>query len=305
MKIFITGSSGFLGKNLTRVLEPYFELHHMKADLRDHSDVEKELLSADPDMILHMAARTEVQKSFVEQISFSEINYVGTINLIESASKLKNLKNFVFASTMEVYGWHPISDEVKINGKPKNFVLFDENTPTNPNCPYAVAKLGCENYLQYAGRSYGLPFTIIRQTNAYGRNDNDYFVTEQIITQMLKNKNSINLGYAEPYRNFIYVSDMMDMYKAVIENYQKCIGKTFTIGPDKAVKIKDYAEIIAQKLNWSGQILWNKKDPRPGEIYWLCSNNKLINETIGWEPKVSLSDGLDQTIKIWQNILND
>ena len=120
MKIFITGSSGFLGKNLTRVLEPYFELHHMKADLRDHSDVEKELLSADPDMILHMAARTEVQKSFVEQISFSEINYVGTINLIESASKLKNLKNFVFASTMEVYGWHPISDEVKINGKPKN-----------------------------------------------------------------------------------------------------------------------------------------------------------------------------------------
>ena len=301
MKIFLTGSSGFIGQSLTKKLAGNHEVHHMSSNLLDHSKVRQELFDADPDLIVHLAARTEVQKSFYEQVAFSDINYVGTVNLIEAAAKLPNLKNFVFASTMEVYGWQPISDEARDKGKPESPVLFDENTPTNPNAPYAVAKLGCEYYLKYASRSLGVPYTIIRLTNCYGRDNNDFFVTEQIITQMLKNKDEINLGYAEPYRNFLYVDDMIDMWLSVIENSEKCKGKTFTIGPEWAIKIKDYAEMIARKLKWRGKINWNTKDPRPGEIYWLCSNHRLITETIGWEPKTSLSDGLDKTIKIWRD----
>ena len=299
MKIFLTGSSGFIGQNLTKKLVTAHEVHHMKSDLLEHKKVQQELLDADPDLIVHLAARTEVQQSFYEQISFSDTNYVGTVNLIEAASKLRNLKNFVFASTMETYGWQPISDEVKNNKVPQEHILFDENTPPNPNAPYAVAKLACEYYLKYASRSLGLPYTIIRLTNCYGRDKNNFFVTEQIITQMLNNDNEINLGYAEPYRNFIYVDDMIEMWSSVIENHDKCIGKTFTIGPEHAIKISDYADMIAKKLNWQGKINWDTKDPRPGEIYWLCSNHKLITETIGWKPQTSLSDGLDKTIDIW------
>ena len=106
---------------------------------------------------MHLAARTEVEQSFYEQITFSEVNYVGTVNLIEGARRLKNLKNFVFASTMEVYGWQPISDVIKA-GKEDEIETFDELTPPNPNAPYAVAKYGCEKYLEYAHRSYGLAF---------------------------------------------------------------------------------------------------------------------------------------------------
>jgi nucleoside-diphosphate-sugar epimerase len=300
MKIFVTGSSGFIGQTLVKKLATAHEVHEMKSDLTEHKKVQQELLDADPDIILHLAARTEVQQSFYEQITFSDINYIGTVNLIESASQLKNLKNFVFASTMETYGWQPISDEVKHNKVPKEHILFDENTPTNPNAPYAVAKLGCEYYLKYASRSLDLPYTIIRLTNCYGRDNNNFFVTEQIITQMLNNKHEINLGYAEPYRNFIYIDDMIAMWECVVENYDRCIGKTFTIGPEQAIKIRDYAELIAKKLDWKGTINWDTKDPRPGEIYWLCSNHKLITETIGWKPLTSLSDGLDKTIEIWR-----
>ena len=219
MKIFLTGSDGFIGQHITEVLEKVHTIHHMQANLLEHDKVRQELQNADPDLIIHLAARTEVQESFVEQITFSEINYVGTVNLIESASELKNLKNFIFASTMETYGWQPISDEVKENKVPKQVVLFDENTPTNPNCPYAVAKLACEYYLKYARRSSGLPYTIIRQTNAYGRKDNNYFVTEQIISQMLTNQREINLGYGEPYRNFLYIEDMIDMWESVVKDF--------------------------------------------------------------------------------------
>jgi nucleoside-diphosphate-sugar epimerase len=303
MKILLTGSSGFLGTALTSRLENTHELHHLVSDLKDHEKVEQEVLLANPDLIIHLAARTEVQESFVEQTEFSQVNYVGTVNLIESALKLTNLKNFLFSSTMEVYGWQPISDQVKKYGVPTEFVYFNEDTPTNPNCPYAVAKVGCENYLKYVHRSFGFPFVAIRQTNTYGRDKNDYFVTEQIITQMLRNKEEISLGYSEPYRNFMYVSDMIDMWCAVIEQHEKCIGKIFTVGPDNAIKIKDYADVIAEKIGWKGRILWDSKPPRPGEIYWLCSDYKLIKTITGWYPKVTLSDGLDRTIETWKKKL--
>jgi len=140
MKLLLTGSSGFIGQHLSPSLNKNFDLHHLKSDLLDHKAVNEEVDSIQPEIIVHLAARTEVEKSFYEQITFSEINYVGTVNLIEAASKLKNLKNFVFASTMEVYGWQPISDDVERDIIPINHIAFDENTPPNPNAPYTVAK---------------------------------------------------------------------------------------------------------------------------------------------------------------------
>jgi nucleoside-diphosphate-sugar epimerase len=263
--------------------------------------VVEEVLRVSPDIIVHLAARTEVEQSFYEQVTFSEINYVGTVNLIEAAARIPNFKNFVFASTMEVYGWQPISDDVKNNIIPKEFVAFDEHTQPNPNAPYAVAKYAVEKYLEYMHRSCDFPFSAIRQTNSYGRKDNNFFVTEQIITQMLNNPVEINLGYSEPYRNFIYIDDLLDAWIAVITNPDKVQGKIFTIGPDSPIKIRDYASLIARKIGWTGTINWDKKPVRQGEIYWLNSNHNLITQTLGWEPKTSLSDGLDRTIDIWRN----
>lgn len=304
MKILLTGSSGFIGSHLTPLLEKEHEVHHLKSDLTDHKAVQLEVVSVSPDIIVHLAARTEVEQSFYEQITFSEINYVGTVNLIEGAVRVKNLKNFVFASTMEVYGWQPISDDVKNNIVPKQFVAFDENTQPNPNAPYAVAKYGCEKYLEYAHRCLNLPFTAIRQTNSYGRKDNKFFVTEQIISQMLENPKEVSFGYAEPYRNFIYIDDLLDAWMTVINNPELVNnGYIFTIGPDNPIKIRDYALTIAKKLNWQGNINWDTKLFRPGEIYWLNSNHNLITKVTGWAPKVTLDQGLDKTIEVWKKII--
>jgi nucleoside-diphosphate-sugar epimerase len=304
MRIFITGADGFIGQHMVERLKGNHELEFLKEDLRDHDKVGFQIRQFDPEIIVHLAARTEVQDSFYEQITFSEINYVGTVNLIETAAKVKNLRNFVFASTMEVYGWQPISDLIADgNEEPDDIWAFTEDTQPNPNAPYAVAKYGCEKYLEYAGRCYNLPYTIIRQTNAYGRKDNNFFVTEQIIYQMLTNPNEINLGYGEPYRNFIFIDDLLDAWETVIRNPDKVAGEIFCLGPDNAIKIKDYVNIIADKIGWTGTIYWDTKPVRHGEIYLLNSSNQKLTDATGWSPKVELSDGLDKTIEIWKNIL--
>jgi nucleoside-diphosphate-sugar epimerase len=306
LKIFITGSSGFLGSHIHERIKNVHTIYELKSDLLDYDKVTKELIDFDPDIILHLAARTEVEKSFYEQTTFSEINYVGTVNLIEASLKLNNLKKFIFASTMEVYGWQPISDEILKYNRPLKHVAFDENTIPNPNAPYAVAKYACEKYLEYAHRSFNFPFIAIRQTNCYGRKDNDFFVTEQIITQMIKNQKEINLGYSNPYRNFIYVDDMLDVWETVINSENKdLIGKIFTIGPDHPIQISEYVDKIAYMLGWQGKVNWNTKPKRFGEIYWLNSNHNLISRITGWSPKISLEIGLKKTIDIWNQKLND
>jgi len=304
-RLLVTGADGFLGSHIIPALTGKVKIHELKSDLRDHDAVESEIEEFNPTLVLHLAARTEVQQSFYEQTTFSDINYTGTVNLIECVNMhCTQFENFIFASTMEVYGWQPISDEVEQHGKPVDFATFTPDTAANPNAPYAVAKLGCEKYLEYAHRAYGLPYTILRQTNCYGRKDNDFFVVEQIISQMLTNAKEINLGYGAPYRNFIYVDDMVNVWKTVIENPSKVKNNLYTIGPNHPIQIADLVQLIAKKIGWNGTVNWDTKDPRPGEIYWLNSNHDLITEHTGWKPTTTLDDGLDATIAHWSNKLH-
>ena len=305
MKIFITGSSGFIGSHILPVLEKGYTVHCMQSDLLEFDKVKEELTQFAPDLIVHLAARTEVEKSFYEQITFSEVNYVGTVNLIEAAAKLDKQPVFLFASTMEVYGWQPVSDQIQHGNIPNVIPVFDEHTVPNPNAPYAVAKFGCEKYLEYAQRAYGLPYIIIRQTNSYGRKDNNFFVTEQIISQMVLNKEECNLGYGTPFRNFIYIDDLIDAWIAVINNKDKCVNNIFTIGPDHPVQIKQHADNIAKLLDWHGTINWNTKPKRHGEIYLLNSGNEKLTNMIGWKPKVDYWTGLTETVNFWKQKLGN
>lgn len=301
MKILVTGTSGFIGQHFVQRTQNDYDIISFESDLTDFNKARQEVLDHNPDQIVHLAARTEVEKSFYEPMVFSHINYLGTENLVNAACELSQLKNFIFSSTMEVYGWQPVSDEIKNGNVPDILPVFDENTVPHPNAPYAVAKLACEKYLEYAHRCKNLPFTALRQTNTYGRKDNNFFVVEQIITQMLNNPSEINIGYREPYRNFLYIDDLIDLWVEIVKRPELVNqGEIFTIGPANAVSIESLADMIAKKLNWNGKINWNEKPERPGEIYLLNSSCKKINSFIGWEPKVELNDGLDYTINAWK-----
>lgn len=301
MKILITGLSGFIGGYLNDRLKHSHEIYELGCDLLDFEKVNQRLHDVNPDFIIHLAARTEVEASFYEQTTFSQINYTGTVNLIESSKDLTNLKLCIFSSTMETYGWQPESDKIRDGWVYEDVPVFDEDTLQNPNAPYAVAKHACELYFKYASRAYNYPFCAIRQTNTYGRKDNDFFVVERIITQMLKNPNEINLGYKHPYRNFLYIDDLIDLYVTILEKYDVAKGQIFCTGPSNALSIESLVNIIADKIGWTGKVNWNTRPDRPGEIFLLNSTNQKASKLLGWNPKVKLDDGLDLTIDIWRN----
>ena len=117
-----------------------------------------------------------------------------------------------------------------------------------------------------------------------------------MLIQMLKG-NSCKLGYKTPYRNFIYIEDLLDLYEVVLENSEKSKKQIFCIGPDNALRIDELADKISKKLNWEGEIIWGTKPARPGEIYYLNSTNEHVKKILGWEPKVDLDTGLNKTIE--------
>jgi UDP-glucose 4-epimerase len=285
----ITGSSGFIGQHLVKEFSDrdVFCATEANMNLRNPQMIDEVIAEVQPEVVIHLAAKTEVAWSFDDYLDVSQVNYLGTVALAEANRRLNpNLRLFVMASTMETYG-HQLESEP-----------FTEDTPQYPMAPYAVAKVACEKYLDYMDYAYGFPYTILRQTNAYGRHDNDFFVVERILTQMLKG-DGVRLGDPDPWRNFLHISDLVALYREVVE--QRPVGETFVTGPDNALSIGDLAEQCRAVTGYDGDIEWHTIPKRPGEIYFLSSSPVKAERELGWTPKVELLDGLSRTADLWRS----
>jgi len=318
-RLLITGISGFIGEEIAqKALSEGYEvagivrqsfryndaINRLKGKVKlyegsitDYARVVNIINDFMPDYVAHLAAITPVSYSFEHPWEVTETNYIGTINITEALKKYcPSLKKFIFASSMETYGHQPEMH--------KSFTPFNEETPQLAACPYACAKIAAEKYVKYLNYAYQFPGVSLRQTNTYGRKDNDYFVAEAFITQMLRNKNVVNFGNPTPVRNFIFIDDLVNLYMTLFKNdSEELLGESFTIGPPNGITMETLSELISTKLNWHGKINWYTREIRDGEIFYLNSDNKKITEMTGWKPTVTLDEGLDRTIAYWKEKL--
>ena len=317
-KILITGISGFIGYELAeRCIREGYEVAGLirqhpqhndavmklkgrvklyEGSLTDYARLVNVVTDFYPDYVAHLGAITPVSYSFDHPFEVTETNYVGTVKITEALKRYcPDLKKFIFASSMETYGHQP---ELH-----KTFTPFDEDTPQMGACPYACAKIGAEKYVKYLAYAYKFPGISLRQTNTYGRKFDSYFVVEAFIEQMLKNKEVANFGQPTPVRNFIHIDDLVNLYITLFNSSPKLHGESFTIGPPNGITMKVLSDIIAKKLDWHGKINWYTREIRDGEIYYLNSTNKKISLLTNWEPKTTLSKGLDKTIQYWKEKL--
>jgi dTDP-glucose 4,6-dehydratase len=310
MKIFITGVTGFVGRNLAKKLledghdvvglaryvanrdESMFP--HVKmfyGDIRDPDALLRILQLAEPEAIIHLAAQTSVEYSFTHQKEVYETNFLGTVNVVRAALEaIPSLERFIHASSVEVYG-------------NQDFLPISEDCPLKPASPYGVAKVAAEYYLKYMVEGYGFPCVILRSANTYGRRYNHYFVVEHIIYDMLSGKEKVSMGDPAPIRDFLYITDEIDAYIKALETKKNVFGIPMGTGTDRGISIGDLFNTIKKLTGSIADPVWNVQSMRPFEIKDLVFDTSRIYQLLKWRHKTSLEDGLRMTIDWWRDYL--
>ncbi|MGI0079768.1 MAG: NAD-dependent epimerase/dehydratase family protein [Nitrososphaerales archaeon] len=308
--VLITGITGFIGSELARsLLKNGYEVFglvrndifsenriegasYIPGDLLDRPSIGRALNSSMPDIIVHLAAYTPVRFSFHAPGKYSE-NYTGTMNLVEAALEHRAIKQFVAASSAEVYG--PRS-------KRKMGTITEGACPT-PLSPYAISKYSGELYVRYAGH-LGLNYTILRPTNTYGRaiglpeEARGYFI-EKLIIGMLKGETLKFDGYGESVRRWLYVADHVAAYLSVIEN-SRAFGEIFNVSSAEGeTSLLEVAEMASELAEYKSHIEWGV-NPRPIDPNFLNISGGKMKRFLGWQPGIKLEAGLDMTVQYWR-----
>jgi len=307
-RTLVTGATGFIGSHLLpKLIEEGYDVYSLEryvtgryvlgqrrdiktvfGDIREYFAVKRIVHEVQPHIVVHLASVSPVAYSYSHPQEVIETNLLGTVNLAEACLReAPNLRHFLFASSSEVYGNGPI---------PKT-----EETPQNPNSPYACSKLAAEKYLLYMRDAYDFPVTILRNFNTYGRKDNTHFVVERSIVQMLQEE-TVMLGDPTPTRDFLYIDDHVNSYMACLDN-PKAEGETFNFCTGRGVSIGDLVNILSKLTDFHSQIIWNTIPARPLDIKELIGDYSKAKRTLGWEPKFNLEEGLRLTVEFWRKKL--
>lgn len=309
-KVFVTGATGFIGKELvSRLNAEGYEVHTLEryvtgrysfdkaakivnhyATLTDFPAIKNIIRDVQPDYVIHLAAISPVSFSYDHYVEVTETNYIGTINLAEACYReVPHFKQFIMAGTSEEYG-------MTLKDKSKKLT---ESSELHPNSPYAVAKVASDMYLKYMHEAYNFPFTTLRPYNTYGRRDNAHFFIERTITQMLRG-DKVYLGDKSTIRDWIYVDDHIEAYMKALGN-KKALGETIQLSSGKGYSTEDTAKLIAKLIGFKGEIVWGSTPKRPLDARILIGDNSKAKRILGWTPKYDLEQGLKKTIEYWKS----
>lgn len=300
----VTGGAGFIGSNIVarlveekenvRVLDNFStgkmanlkpllnQIELIEGDLREAKKVKEAVKGID--YCLHQAALPSVARSIEDPFSCNEVNITGTLNLL-LACRNEGIKRVVYASSSSVYGNTPIL--------PKQ-----EDMPTSPLSPYAVAKLTGEQYCKIFYSLYGLETVVLRYFNVFGPNQDpasEYAaVIPKFITSMLKGNKPTIFGDGEQSRDFSYIDNVVEA-NLLAAHTQKGLGQAYNIACGARYTLNDLVEAINQILDTKIEPIY--AEPRPGDVRHSLADISKAKEYLGYEPQVSFVQGLKKTIE--------
>ncbi|WP_336788689.1 NAD-dependent epimerase/dehydratase family protein [Paenibacillus sp. MMO-177] len=297
MKALVTGGAGFIGSHLTDALvQSGADVHvidnlstgfksnvHPDAvfhELDINSDAAMQIIKqVRPDIVFHMAAQVDVQRSVTDPAYDSSVNIVGTIRLMKACQQAE-VGKLVFSSTSAVYG---------DANKERNL----EDAVAAPISYYGLSKLTGENYIRLFHKMHGLPYTILRYSNVYGPRQNASGEGGVVSIFMSKLKQGLPLhvnGSGNQTRDFIYVQDVVQANLAAIHQGDQ---ETINISTGLRTSINNLIHMIKLIHGQNVEITYGPE--RPGDIMDSCLDNAKANQRLGWRPASSLFEGLSQT----------
>ena len=308
-KIFIAGHKGMVGSAIVRNLKSSGYLNLLTSDrsdldLTDTNKVKNWYKKNKPEIVIIAAAKVggiHANSSFPAQFLLDNIKIQN--NLIEGAFE-NDVSRLLFLGSSCIYpkfAPQPIREES---------LLTDSLETTNQW--YAIAKISGIKLCEALNLQYGFDAISLMPTNLYGPGDyyhpeNSHVIPALIskFTNAAKNnyKKVVCWGSGSPYREFLYVDDLADACKFVLENWKpdKEEIKYLNVGTGKDMKIKEIAETISKKCGFNGNIEWDlsKPDGTPKKQLDISKITKL-----GWQPKTTFEKGLTLTISNFKYLKN-
>ncbi len=299
MKYLVTGGAGFIGTNIVkrliadghavRVIDNYIAgkkddrvvdgVEYVTGDIRNVQDVEKVMDGIDG--VFHQAAVPRVTYSVEHPQETNDHNVVGTLNVL-SAARQAGVKRVLFATSSSVYG----SDEK---------VELKEDMPKRPKSPYALQKLTGQEYCRIFSELYDLETASLCYFNIYGPHmdpDGAYaLVIGKFLKQRSEGKPMTICGDGEYYRDYTHIDDAVEANILAMTSPNVGRGEMINIGNNSPFSVNQLAELIGGDKTFI--------DPRPGDPRYACADNARAKELLGWEPKISLKDGIDQLKVDW------
>jgi NAD dependent epimerase/dehydratase len=305
--VLITGADGFIGSHLVEILVEksakvralsYYnsfndwgwiedltckkDIEIITGDIRDYNCCQK--ITKGIDVVFHLAALIGIPYSYHSPKSYIDTNVGGTHNMCH-ASLENGVQKFIHASTSEVYGT-------------ALYVPIDEKHPLQAQSPYSATKIGADSIAISYFYSFELAVSIARPFNTYGPRQSARAVIPTIITQILEQKEVVELGDILTTRDFTYVIDTCDGIVKLAES-EDSVGETVNIGSNSEISIGDLFYKISEIMESEAVIKENKLRYRPdrSEVRrLLCDSSKLIKLT-GFNIAYSIDEGLKKTIE--------
>jgi NAD dependent epimerase/dehydratase len=273
-------SQGFDGwlDNVSETLKPNLSITRM------HLQYGESLLSVlrDKDVVFNLAAHVGIPYSYVNPQEVIENNICGTLNLL-LASRNIGIGKFVQTSTSEVFG---SARQIPI---PESHVL-------QPQSPYAASKIATDSIAMSFYYSYGMPITVVRPFNTFGPRQSARAIIPSLISQALSG-DDIKVGTSTTTRDFTYVEDTICGFMMIAES-ENTIGHSYNLGTGIEYSIGEIINKIMQLTNSKAKIVTDQARIRPerSEVQRLCSDNLKVRKNVGWEPKITLDEGLKKTV---------
>jgi UDP-glucose 4-epimerase len=299
LKILITGGAGFIGSNVADGLlkknqqvvivddlsngkeeniPPKAKFYEI--DIRD-KEIQKVFKEEKPDIVIHNAAQLSVRVSVEDPMMDADINIMGSLNVISNCQIYK-VKKIIFASSGgTVYG-------------EQEYYPADEDHPTRPISPYGVAKLAIEKYLYCYNNNYGLSYVSLRYGNIYGPRQDPYGeagVVAIFSKKILEGKNPTINGDGLQTRDYVYVSDVVDVNIRAIESDFTGVVNVGTGRETDVISLFNILKEASGKKN----IKEIHGPPKEGEQRRSRLSFVLAEKDLGWKPKVSIEEGLKLT----------
>ena len=276
--------------------------HFVHADICDRQTMAQTFAEFQPDLVMHLAAESHVDRSIDGPAEFIQTNVVGTCTLLEVAraywSELSADRKVAFRfhhiSTDEVYGDLDGTDD-----------LFTESTPYAPSSPYSASKASSDHLVRAWYRTYGLPILITNCSNNYG----PYHFPEKLIPltilNALEGKPLPVYGKGEQVRDWLYVEDHAHaLYKVLTEGK---VGETYNIGGHNEKQNIDVVYALCALLE---ELAPNKPEgvtaykelvtfvsDRPGHDHRYAIDASKMASELGWQPEETFATGLRKTVQ--------